>query len=68
MVDRPMGLDDYLTSRMISSPLRLYDYCLESDGACAVVITSAERAKDLPHTPVLIRAVAAARRATTGPA
>jgi acetyl-CoA acetyltransferase len=58
MGGKPMSLDDYLASRMISSPLRLYDYCLESDGACAVVITTAERAKDLPHTPVLIRAVA----------
>ena len=58
MASRPMTMDDYLASRMISSPLRLFDYCLESDGACAVVITSAERARDLPRHPVLIRAVA----------
>jgi acetyl-CoA acetyltransferase len=58
MASRPMSLDDYRASRMISSPLRLFDYCLESDGACAVVITTAERAKDLPKPPVLIRAVA----------
>ncbi|WP_068876839.1 MULTISPECIES: lipid-transfer protein [unclassified Phenylobacterium] len=58
MAGRPLSLDDYLASRMISSPLRLFDYCLESDGACAVVITTAERAKDLPKPPVLIRAVA----------
>ncbi|HEY2751596.1 thiolase C-terminal domain-containing protein [Phenylobacterium sp.] len=58
MRDRAMTMDDYLASRMISTPLRLYDYCLESDGACAVVITSAERAKDLKKPPVLIRAVA----------
>jgi acetyl-CoA acetyltransferase len=58
MASRPLSLDDYLSSRMISSPLRLFDYCLESDGACAVVITSAERARDLPRRPVLIRAVA----------
>jgi len=58
MQAKPMTMDDYLASRMISTPLRLYDFCLESDGACAVVITSAERAKDLPKPPVLIRAVA----------
>jgi acetyl-CoA acetyltransferase len=58
MHGKAMSLDDYLASRMISTPLRLFDYCLESDGACAVVITSAERAKDLPKPPVLIRAVA----------
>jgi acetyl-CoA acetyltransferase len=58
MHGRPMGLDDYLASRMISTPLRLFDFCLESDGACAVVITTAERAKDLAKPPVLIRAVA----------
>ena len=58
MHDRPMTTDGYLASRMISSPLRLFDYCLESDGACAVIITSAERARDLPRPPVLIRAVA----------
>jgi acetyl-CoA acetyltransferase len=58
MGSRPMTMDDYLTSRMISTPLRLFDFCLESDGACAVVITSAERARDLAKPPVLIRAVA----------
>jgi acetyl-CoA acetyltransferase len=60
MYDRPMTLDDYLAARMISTPLRLFDFCLESDGACAVIVTRAERAKDSPHPPVLIRAVAQA--------
>ena len=58
MRDRRLTMDDYLASPMVSSPLRLFDFCLESDGACAVVITTAERAKDLPQPPVLIRAVA----------
>ena len=58
MAGRTLTLEDYAASRMISSPLRLFDYCLESDGACAVVVTSAERAKDLNKPPVLIRAVA----------
>jgi len=58
MADRPLSMEDYLSARMISSPLRLFDYCLETDGACAVVVTSAERAADGPEAPALIRAVA----------
>ena len=58
MHDRVLTMNDYLSARMISDPLRLFDFCLESDGACAVIITSAERAKDAPHRPALIRAVA----------
>lgn len=57
MYDRTLSMEDYLTSRMIADPLRLYDFCLESDGACAVVVTSAERARDCRKRPVLIRAV-----------
>lgn len=55
---RTMSLADYHEARMIADPLRLYDYCLETDGACAVVVTAAERAKDTPQPGVLIRAVA----------
>ena len=39
---------------MISSPLRLFDFCLESDAACAVVVTTTERAKDLRQKPAVI--------------
>jgi acetyl-CoA acetyltransferase len=60
MHDRTMTLDDYLAARMIASPLRLFDFCLETDGACAVVVARAEVAKDSPHPAVLIRAVAQA--------
>jgi acetyl-CoA acetyltransferase len=58
MHDRPLTMDDYLGARMISRPLRLFDFCLETDGACAVVVTSAARARDCRRRPVLISAVA----------
>ncbi|WP_016694142.1 thiolase C-terminal domain-containing protein [Rhodococcus rhodochrous] len=58
MHERKMTLDDYLNSRMLSSPLRLFDYCLETDGAAAVVVTSTERARDLRQSPALVRAAA----------
>ena len=50
----PLTLDDYFNARMISDPLCLYDYTMESDGAVAVITTSAARAKDLKQKPVYI--------------
>ncbi|HEX7781614.1 MAG TPA: lipid-transfer protein [Sphingobium sp.] len=61
---KPITLEDHQTSRMICDPLRLLDCCQESDGAVAIVVTSAERARDLKGKPVLIRA--AAQGATAG--
>ena len=58
MHDRTLTMEDYLASRMISTPLRVYDYCLETDAAAALVITSTEHARDLRKPPVLIRGVA----------
>src|SRR4051794_19415688 len=58
MHDKPLTMDDYLAARMISRPLRLYDFCLETDGACAVVVTNTERPRDLAKPPAVIRAVA----------
>jgi acetyl-CoA acetyltransferase len=52
---------------VLARPLPLYDFCLETDGACAVVVTSAERARDLRQPPVLIRAVAQAGPADPQP-
>jgi acetyl-CoA acetyltransferase len=50
----PITMSDYMDSRMIVDPFRMLDICLETDGACAVLVTSAERAKDLKAKPVYI--------------
>lgn len=54
MRGRPMTMDDYRAARIISSPLRLYDYCLESDGAAALVLVDADRARALRDDPVYV--------------
>ena len=56
MGGRPMTLEDHQASPMIADPHRLLDCCLESDGACAVVVTLEERARDLAKRPVEILA------------
>ena len=54
MHGRPMTLDDYHASRWIVEPLHLLDCCLVSNGAVAVIVTSAERARDLRQPPVYL--------------
>jgi acetyl-CoA acetyltransferase len=54
MRDRTMTWEDYRAARMISEPLRLFDLCLENDGACAYVITSAAVARSLRADPVYV--------------
>ncbi|GAA4588881.1 acetyl-CoA acetyltransferase [Actinoplanes octamycinicus] len=55
---RPITLDDHRASRWIAEPLRLLDCCQESDGAVALVVTSAERARDLRRPAALVCAAA----------
>ena len=55
---KPITVEDHQASRMIADPLHLLDCCQESDGGVALVIVSAERARDLRQKPVYIRAAA----------
>ena len=65
--ERPITLDDHQQSRWIVEPvLRLLDCCQESDGGVALVVTSAERARDLPQPAVRIEAAADAHLGNGG--
>ncbi|MBF4478652.1 Acetyl-CoA acetyltransferase [Rhodococcus rhodochrous J3] len=54
----PLTKEEYFNGRMIADPLCLYDFCMETEGAVAVITTSVDRAKDLRQKPVPVVAVA----------
>jgi acetyl-CoA acetyltransferase len=56
----PITVDDVVSSRMIADPLHMLDCCAITDGGGAFVITTAERAKDLPRPPVYVLGAAGA--------
>jgi acetyl-CoA acetyltransferase len=58
MGHKPLTRDDYMDARWISEPLCLFDNCLETDGALAAVVVSAERARDLKQPPAYIHSFA----------
>ena len=56
--EKPITLEEHQQSRWIVEPLHLLDCCQESDGAQAIVVTSVERARDLPNAPAVINSSA----------
>lgn len=55
---RPITLEDHQASRWVTEPLHLLDCCQESDGGVALVVTSLDRARDLPKPPAPVVAAA----------
>ncbi len=55
---KPLTLDEHQRSRLIVEPLRLYDCCQETDGGCACIVTTPDRARDCRHPAAVIRGVA----------
>ena len=54
MHGRPMTLEDHVNSRIIADPLHMLDFCLNTDGGVALIVTTAERAKQCKSKPVYI--------------
>ncbi len=54
MYGRPLSAEKYDQARWIVEPYQLYDCCMENDGAAAMVLVSAEKARDLGHKPAYL--------------
>ncbi len=52
IMQKPFTIDEYMASRYIVRPLHLFDICLVNDGAVCLIVTTADRARDMPKTPV----------------
>lgn len=58
--DKPLGMEEYLSARMVSDPLGLYDCDIPIDGACVFIVSAIEAARDLRKPPLRIEAMSAA--------
>jgi acetyl-CoA acetyltransferase len=54
----PITMEDHHNSRMIADPLRLLDFCMESDSGNCVILSSSDRARDLRQPPVHLAGIA----------
>lgn len=55
---KPLSMDEYMAAPIMADPMCKFDFCLETDGALAFVVTGADRARDLPQPPVYIAGAA----------
>lgn len=59
MYGKPLDVERYEASRWIAEPFHLFDCCMENDGAAAIILVAAERAKDFPSKPAYLLGAAA---------